>query len=110
MPKYMTTHTFPAGSLTPERIEEIADAGQHDPNVRGYRSFHSLSEGRIVWLLEAPDREAVVAWVRRQGLPLDGITELELEGHVGIIRKADDPQAGKPPADGTSGDGNTEHR
>lgn len=87
MPKYMTIHTFPAGSLTPERIEEIARAGQQDPVVRGYRSFHSLSEGRIVWLLEAPDREAVTAWCRKQDLPLDGITELELEGHVGVIRQ-----------------------
>ncbi|MDX1935060.1 MAG: DUF4242 domain-containing protein [Capsulimonadales bacterium] len=97
MPKFMTIHTFPAGSLTAERIEDIASAGQHDPEVRGYRSFHSLSEGRIVWLLEAPDKEAVLAWCKRQELPLDGITALELEGHVGVIRQADDPQAGKPP-------------
>jgi hypothetical protein len=85
MPKFMTIHTFPAGALTPERVTEIAAAGQRDARVRGYRSFHSLSEGRIVWLLEAPDREAVLVWCREQGLPLDGITELELEGHVGVI-------------------------
>lgn len=95
----MTIHTFPAGSLTPERIEEIAAGFQNHPTVRGYRSFHSLSEGRIVWLLMAPNREAVVTWCREQGLPLDAITDLELEGHVGIIRQADDPQAGKPPND-----------
>jgi hypothetical protein len=97
MPKFMTIHTFPAGTLTPERIEEIAAAGQRHPDVRGYRSFHSPSEGRIVWLLEAPDRAAVAAWCRDQELPLDAITELELEGHVGIIRQADDPRAGRPP-------------
>ena len=96
MPKFMTIHTFPAGALTPERIEEIAATFFEDPTVFGYRSFHSLSEGRIVWLLNAPDREAVVAWTRKHSLPLDAITELELEGHVGIIRKADDPLAGKP--------------
>jgi hypothetical protein len=88
MPKYMTVHTFEAGSLTPERIEEIARAGQQDAVVRGYRSFHSLSEGRIVWLLEAPDRESVVQWCARQDLPLDSIAQLELEGHVGVIRDA----------------------
>jgi Protein of unknown function (DUF4242) len=87
MPKYMTVHTFAAGLLTPERIEEIAHAGQQDPDVRGYRSFHSLSEGRIVWLLDAPDRQSVQEWCVRQGLPLDSITQLELEGHVGVIRK-----------------------
>jgi len=99
----MTIHTFPAGSLTPVRIEEIARAGQSDPAVRGYRSFHSLSEGRIVWLLEAPDRAAVAEWCRKHDLPLDGITELELEGHVGVIRAASDPEAGKPPS-GLHGD------
>jgi Protein of unknown function (DUF4242) len=87
MPKYMTVHTFKAGLLTPERIEEIARAGQQDPHVRGYRSFHSLSEGRIVWLLDAPDRRAVEDWCMRQGLPLDSVTQLELEGHVGVLRK-----------------------
>jgi hypothetical protein len=97
MPKFMTIHTFPAGALTPERIEAIAEAGQSDPDVRGYRSFHSPAEGRIVWLLEAPDKETVMAWCKRQELPLDGISALELEGHVGVIRKADDPDAGKPP-------------
>ena len=93
----MTIHTFPAGSLTPERIEAIATTFKTDGRVSGYRSFHSLSEGRIVWLLEAPDRETIVRWCKEQGLPLDGITALELEGHVGVIRQADDPEAGKPP-------------
>ncbi|MEI6430933.1 MAG: hypothetical protein WCP07_02015 [bacterium] len=97
MRKFMTIHTFPAGALTSERIEEIVQTFQTDGRVSGYRSFHSLSEGRIVWLLEAENRDAIVGWCRDQNLPLDGITELELEGHVGIIRKADDPDAGKPP-------------
>gem|GEM_PF-6985306 len=88
------------GKLTPERIAEIADAGQKHPLVRGYRSFHSPSEGRIVWLLEAPDKEAVATWCREVDLPLDAITELELEGHVGVIRQANDPLAGKPPEEG----------
>ena len=81
----MSIHTLP-DALAPERSEEMARAGQRDPAVRGYRSFHSLSEGRIVWLLEAPDKEAVAAWCEKMGLPLDGVTQLELEGHVGVIR------------------------
>jgi hypothetical protein len=94
MSKYMTVHTFAVGLLTAERIEEIARAGQQDPTVRGYRSFHSLSEGRIVWLLEAPDRQSVLDWCTHQGLPLDSITQLELEGHVGVIRKEDSEKEG----------------
>jgi molybdate transport system regulatory protein len=82
----MSIHTLPPGAFTPEHIEEIARLGQNDPDVRGYRSFHSLAEGRIVWLLEAASKEAVAAWCERVGLPLDGVTALELEGFVGNIR------------------------
>ena len=82
----MSIHTLTPGVFTPERIEEIARLGQQDPVVRGYRSFHSLQEGRIVWLLDAPSKDAVVAWCKKVGLPLDVVTELELEGHVGVIR------------------------
>ena len=84
----MSIHTLPPGAFTPERIEEIARLGQTDPDVRGYRSFHSLAEGRIVWMLDAPSKDAVEAWCRRVGLPLDVVTALELEGFVGNIRPA----------------------
>jgi molybdopterin-binding protein len=83
----MTIHNLPPGGISPERIAEIAHIGQTDPTVRGYRSFHSLSEGRIVWLLEAPDKATVAVWCERVGLPLDAITELEMEGHRGVIRR-----------------------
>lgn len=84
----MSIHTLPPGAFTPERIQEIAQLGQQDPVVRGYRSFHSLAEGRIVWVLEAPSKEAITEWCLKVGLPLDGVTELELEGYVGNIRAA----------------------
>lgn len=84
----MTISTLPPGAFSPERITEIARLGQTDPVVRGYRSFHSLAEGRIVWLLNAPSKEAVADWCRKVGLPMDAITELELEGFVGNIRPA----------------------
>jgi hypothetical protein len=95
MPKFLSIHTLPPGTFTPERIEEIARAGQQDALVRGYRSFHSLSEGKIAWILEAPDKEAVIAWCHKMDLPLDVVTQLELEGHVGVIKDAAAPEAGK---------------
>jgi molybdate transport system regulatory protein len=88
VPLFMSIHTLPPGAFTPERIEEIARLGQTDPHVKGYRSFHSLAEGRIVWMLDAPSKEAVEDWCRRVGLPLDGVTALELEGFVGNIKPA----------------------
>ncbi len=96
MPIYMTIIRLPKSDpLTPERVIEIARMGQEDPQVRGYRSFHSLTEGQIVWLLDAPSREAVTTWCARMELPMEGITELELEGHVGVLRQ---PPQEIPPA------------
>jgi hypothetical protein len=88
MPRFLSVHTFAPGEFTPERIEEIAALGQSDSVVRGYRSFHSLQEGQIVWILEAPSKDAILTFCQRVGLPVDAVTQLELEGHVGVIRPA----------------------
>jgi hypothetical protein len=85
VPRFLTVHTFPPGEFTPERITEIAAIGQRESDIRGYRSFHSLSEGRIVWILEAADKQVILDWCAKMGLPVDGITQLEMEGHVGVI-------------------------
>lgn len=86
MPIYMTIHNIPADDITPERVKQIALSGQQSSYVRGYRSFHSLLEGRIVWLLEARSRSDVQAWCDEVGLPLSGITAVEMEGHVGFLQ------------------------
>jgi molybdopterin-binding protein len=86
MPIFMTIHDIPSDEITPERVKQIARAGQSSQLVRGYRSFHSLHEGRIVWLLEANSRADVQAWCDEVGLPLTGITAVEMEGQSGVLR------------------------
>jgi hypothetical protein len=89
VPKFLSIHTLPPGAFSPERIQEMARSFfSPESKVHGYRSFHSLSEGKIAWILDAPDRDAVIAWCEQMGLPLDGVTQLELEGHVGFIKEA----------------------
>lgn len=97
MPKFLSIHTIPPGGLTPERIREIAETFTPGADVHGYRSFHSLTEGKIAWILEAPSKDAVVAWCHRVDLPLDAVTQLELEGHVGVIKDAAAEDAGQVP-------------
>lgn len=86
MPIFMTIHDIPSDEITPERVKQIARAGQSSRLVRGYRSFHSLQEGRIVWLLEANSRVDVASWCDEVGLPLTGITAVEMEGQSGVLR------------------------
>ena len=88
MPKFMGIHTLPPGGFTAEQVQQLAQAAQQDPVVKGYRSFCSLAEGKAVCILEAPDKESVAAWFQKMGMPTDSITALELEGERGVVQQA----------------------
>jgi hypothetical protein len=88
MPKFMSSHTVPAGALTREQINQIAKAAQNDQTVQPYRSFLNLSQGKIVCVMEAPDEGALPKWFRKMQMPCESITPVELEGDLGIVRKA----------------------
>lgn len=85
MRKYMCTHTFPVGAYSYEQICQLAEAAQHEHDVRGYRSFFNLSEGKAWCLLEAERREAVVDWFERMGIPYDVVFPVEIEGDRGCV-------------------------
>jgi hypothetical protein len=84
----MCTHTLPPGKLTAEQVNQFATAAQHDPTVRGHRSFVNLTEGKVVCVMEAPTREVVATWFHKMGMPFDSITKVELEGDHGNIHAA----------------------
>jgi len=88
MPKFMGIHTLPPAGFTADQVRQLAQASQHDPAVKGYRSFCSLAEGKAVCILEAPDKETVAAWFQKMGMPTDSITALELEGDHGVVHPA----------------------
>ena len=85
MNKYFCSHTFPAGTLTQEQACQVSEASQHETDVRGYRSFLNLTEGKVWCVIEATDREAVVAWFKKMEIPYDSILPVELEGYRGTI-------------------------
>jgi hypothetical protein len=85
MPKFLCVHTVPPGSFSREQIDQFAQAAQQDPAVKGYRSFCSLSEGKLVCVLEATSKENVSSWFEKMKVPFDSISQLELEGERGVI-------------------------
>lgn len=85
MRKYMCIHTVPANSFTRQQCEHLAKTSQQDPNIRGYRSFLNLSEGKIVCIVESPDQPSVENWFRKMNVPWDNICPVELEGNRGEI-------------------------
>jgi hypothetical protein len=88
MPKFMCTHTIPPGKLTAEQVRQFAEAAQHDPTIRGYRSFANLAEGKAVCVMEGPNKDAVAAWFTKMGMPFDSITKVEFEGERGTVQPA----------------------
>ena len=88
MPRFMSSHTVPAGALKREQINQLAQAAQNDPVVRPYRSFLNLSEGKVFCIMEAPDKAALAAWFQKMQMPCDYITPVELEGERGLVKEA----------------------
>ncbi len=86
MHKFLCTHTLPAGAMTRDQLCQAAEAAQHEANVRGYRSFVNLTEGKACCILEANDRQSIVAWFQKMGLPYDSVVEVEYEGDRGAIQ------------------------
>lgn len=88
MTKYMCIHTVPPHAFTKDQVCGLADALQHDPQVRGYCSFLNLSQGKILCVLEAPDARTIANWFKKMNVPVDSITEVEYEGDHGTILDA----------------------
>jgi hypothetical protein len=88
MPKFMSSHSLPAGALKREQVNQMAKAAQDDPVVKPYRSFLNLAEGKVFCILEAPNKEALAAWFQKMKMPCDYITPVELEGDRGTIKEA----------------------
>ena len=86
MKRFMVLHTMLPGMLTMEKVQEVEGKMRQGPEIRGYRSFLNLTEGRGVCLIDAPDAETLGAWLRNANIPYDRITEVEVEGEGGQFR------------------------
>jgi hypothetical protein len=87
MPRFMSSHTMPAGALKQEQVDQMAQAAQSDPVVKPYRSFLNLAEGKVFCVMDAPSQDALAAWFSKMQMPCDYITPVELEGDCGVVKK-----------------------
>jgi hypothetical protein len=86
MPKFMSSHTMPAGAMQREQVNQMAQAAQNDGTVRPYRSFLNLSEGKVFCVMEAPTKQALADWFQKMKMPCDYISSVELEGDCGNVK------------------------
>ena len=85
MPKFMSSHQLPPGGFSREQVCQLGEAATNDPNVRPYRSFVNLTEGRAFCVLQAESSENVATWFEKMKMPVDAIMRVELEGEGGTI-------------------------
>ena len=85
MPKFMSSHTLPPGAMKRNQVNQLAEAAKNDPIIKPYRSFCNLSEGNIVCVMEAPDKQSLAAWFEKMQVPCDSIMAVELEGDRGNV-------------------------
>jgi hypothetical protein len=88
MPKFMSTHTLPPGAMKREQVNQLAEAAKSDKVIKPYRSFCNLSDGKIMCVMEAPDKQSLSAWFAKMKVPCDEITAVELEGERGSVKDA----------------------
>ncbi len=88
MPKFMSSHSVPPGTVSREQVDQLAQAAQSDGTIHPYRSFLNLSEGKLICVMEAPDRRALAGWFEKMQMPCEGITPVELEGERGTVKEA----------------------
>ena len=88
MPKFMSSHSVPAGAMKREQVDQMAQAAQNDTTVKPYRSFLNLAEGKVFCVMEAPNKETLTAWFKMMSMPCDSVTQVELEGERGTVQSA----------------------
>ncbi len=85
MARFICSHRLPAGVMKDHIMTMFADAAQEATNVRGYRSFMNLTEGRIFCVVDAVDEATVQAWFEKMRMPTDEIVRVEIEGDQGHL-------------------------
>jgi hypothetical protein len=88
MPKFMSSHSMPAGAMKREQVDQLAQAAQKDPVIKPYRSFLNLAEGKVFCVMEAPSKDALAGWFKKMNMPCDFISPVELEGDRGMLKNA----------------------
>jgi hypothetical protein len=106
MPKFMSSHTMPAGALKREQVDQMAKAAQSDPVAKPYRSFLNLAEGKVLCVMEAPSKDALAAWFSTMQMPCDLSPRSNSEGsEAGSERPEQALRKGSSPRPLTEEDG-----
>jgi len=80
MQQFLCIHTFGPGMLNREQVQQFAQAVQQAEEVRGVHSYVNLTEGKAACILEAESKGALKDFFQKNGMPVDSICPVEMEG------------------------------
>lgn len=83
MPRYLTQHTM--ACLTRQGAEALARRLDEAQGVRAARVVVSMVEGKMLVEFEAESKEALAAWLDREGFHFDSLLRLEYEWRSGRL-------------------------
>jgi hypothetical protein len=83
MARYLTQHTL--ACLTRQGAEELNKQLAAATGVTARRALFNMVEGKMLVEFEAPDREALEAWLKREGFHFDWALRIEYEGLDGRL-------------------------
>jgi len=86
MAKYITMHTL--ACLTRQGAEELARRMMAATEVTARRVAVNMLEGKMLAEFEAASREALEAWLGREGMHFDFVLRIEYEARDGKLEPA----------------------
>lgn len=85
MARYILFHTI--ACLTRQQLKRLAENLESHPEVRLLRLSASTLAGRLTAEFEAPDKEALVAWLDGQNLKADEMFRVEYDWAEGTLNR-----------------------
>lgn len=83
MPRYLSLHTL--ACLTRQGAEELARRLAAAEGVTARRVLVNMVEGKMVVECEAANREALEAWLGKNGFHYDWVMRIEMESTAGRL-------------------------
>ena len=80
--RFLVAHSLEAGISRDKAVEMLRSVAT-DPDIRSYRSFLNLADGKGICLFDAPDRDRLIRWLDDNKLPYDYVWTVDFEAEHG---------------------------
>jgi hypothetical protein len=88
MPRYLTQHTL--ACLTRQGAETLIQRMQAGSEAKAGRVLVNMLEGKMFAEFQAESREALEAWLQKEGMHFDWLVRIEWESRDGKLQQVQD--------------------